>query len=145
MNTIPWGINQINLFSCGLIVYGGIISHRKEMEMTKSELIARIVNTSDAHAKAVQKTVDAKIMLNNATLALTEKVNSIYTSRDIKELGSNAEIRNANIAKETAEESNIVHNLNNVLENAKAQEAVTKLQFDQMKYIVRLLEVSVED
>ena len=37
--------------------------------MTKSELIARIVNTSDAHAKAVQKTVDAKIMLNNATLA----------------------------------------------------------------------------
>lgn len=115
------------------------------MEMTKSELIARIVQTSEAHAKAVQQTVDAKILLNNATLALTEKVNSIYTSRDIKELGSNAEIRNANIAKETAEESNIVHALTNTLETAKAQEAVTKLQFDQMKYIVRLLEVSVED
>jgi hypothetical protein len=113
--------------------------------MTKSELIARIVNTSEAHAKAVQQTVDARVMLNNATLALSEKVNTIYTTRDIKELGSNAEIRNANIAKETAEESLAVHNYNNTLEIAKAQEAVAKLQFDQLKYIVRLLEVSVED
>ena len=113
--------------------------------MTKSELIARIVNTSEAHAKAVQQTVDARVMLNNATLALSEKVNTIYTTRDIKELGSDAEIRNANIAKETAEESLAVHNYNNTLEIAKAQEAVAKLQFDQLKYIVRLLEVSVED
>ena len=113
--------------------------------MTKSELIARIVNTSEAHAKAVQQTVDARVMLNNATLALSEKVNTIYTTRDIKELGSNAEIRNANIAKETAQESLAVHNYNNTLEIAKAQEAVAKLQFDQLKYIVRLLEVSVED
>jgi len=113
--------------------------------MTKSELIARIVNTSEEHAKAVQQTVGARIMLNNATLALTEKVNTIFTTRDIKELGSNAEIRNANIAKETADESLAVHNYNNTFEIAKAQEAVAKLQFDQLKYIVRLLEVSVED
>jgi hypothetical protein len=115
------------------------------MEMTKSELIARIVNTSEAHAKAVQQTVGARIMLNNATLELSVKVNTIYTSRDIKELGSNAEIRNANIANETADESLAVHNCNNALEIAKAQEAVAKLQFDQLKYIVRLLEVNVED
>ena len=113
--------------------------------MTKSEVVSKIVASVEKHIDSIDKTVNTKIALNNASYALTEKINSIYNSRDVKELGSNAEIRNAKIALETIEESKTVLALENALEIARAEEIKAKAHVDQMRYIVRILEANIEE
>ena len=113
--------------------------------MTKSEVVSKIVASVEKHINSIDKTVSTKIALNNASYVLTEKIHSIYNSRDVKELGSNSETRNAKIAVETVEESKAVLALENALEIARAEETKAKAHVDQMRYIVRILEANIEE
>ena len=112
---------------------------------TKSEVVSKIVASVEKHIECIDKTVNTKIALNNASFALTEKINSGYNPRDIKELGANAESRNAQSSLETAVESRSVLELENQLEIARAEEAKAKAHVDQMRYIVRILEANIEE
>lgn len=127
------------------MVYDDILNPREVTTMTKSEVVSKIVASVEKHINSIDKTVNTKIALNNASYALTEKVHSVYNTRDVKELGSNAEIRNAKIALETAVESRSVLELENELEIARAEEIKAKAYVDQMRYIVRILEANIEE
>ena len=107
--------------------------------------ICEVASDIKEHINSIDKTVSTKIALNNASYALTEKIHSIYNSRDVKELGSNSETRNAKIAVETVEESKAVLALENALEIARAEEIKAKAHVDQMRYIVRILEANIEE
>jgi hypothetical protein len=128
-----------------LMVYGDILNPREVTTMTKSEVVSKIVASVEKHIFSIDKTVNTKIALNNASYALTEKIHTIYNSRDVKELGSNSETRNAKIAVETVEESKAVLALENALEIARAEEIKAKAYVDQMRYIVRILEANIEE
>jgi hypothetical protein len=127
------------------MVYDDILNPREVTIMTKSEVVSKIVASVEKHIFSIDKTVNTKIALNNASYALTEKVHSVYNTRDVKELGSNSEIRNAKIALETAVESRSVLELENQLEMARAEEIIAKAYVDQMRYIVRILEANIEE
>ena len=127
------------------MVYGDILNPSEVTTMTKSEVVSKIVASVEKHINSIDKTVNTKIALNNASYALTEKIHSIYNSRDVKELGSNSETRNAKIAVETVEESLSVLQLENELEIARAEEIKAKAYVDQMRYIVRILEANIEE
>lgn len=127
------------------MVYDDILNPREVTIMTKSEVVSKIVASVEKHIFSIDKTVNTKIALNNASYALTEKVHSVYNTRDVKELGSNSEIRNAKIALETAVESRSVLELENQLEIARAEEIKAKAYVDQMRYIVRILEANIEE
>jgi hypothetical protein len=127
------------------MVYDDILNPREVTIMTKSEVVSKIVASVEKHIFSIDKTVNTKIALNNASYALTEKVHSVYNTRDVKELGSNSEIRNAKIALETAVESRSVLELENQLEMARAEEIKAKAYVDQMRYIVRILEANIEE
>ena len=127
------------------MVYDDILNPREVTTMTKSEVVSKIVASVEKHINSIDKTVNTKIALNNASYALTEKIHSIYNSRDVKELGSNSETRNAKIAVETVEESLSVLQLENELEIARAEEIKAKAYVDQMRYIVRILEANIEE
>ena len=127
------------------MVYDDILNPREVTTMTKSEVVSKIVASVEKHINSIDKTVSTKISLNNASYALTEKIHSIYNSRDVKELGSNSETRNAKIAVETVEESKAVLALENALEIARAEETKAKAHVDQMRYIVRILEANIEE
>jgi hypothetical protein len=135
--------NKKNKFA--LMVYGDILNPREVTTMTKSEVVSKIVASVEKHIFSIDKTVNTKIALNNASYALTEKIHTIYNSRDVKELGSNSETRNAKIAVETVEESKAVLALENALEIARAEEIKAKAYVDQMRYIVRILEANIEE
>ena len=98
----------------------------------------------EKHVDAIDNTAQAKVNYNNASFALTDKVNTIYLNHDSKELGSNAEIRGAKIASLTSAEQQAIRTLENELEIARAKEARTKAEVEQMKYIIRALEAKSE-
>ena len=112
--------------------------------MNKNEVIAKFMAVVEKHVDAIDNTANAKVNYNNASFALTDKVNAIYLNNDIKELGSNAEIRGAKIASLTSAEQQAIRTLENELEIARAKEARTKAEVEQMKYIIRALEAKAE-
>jgi hypothetical protein len=112
--------------------------------MNKNEVISKFMAVVEKHVDAIDNTANAKVNYNNASFALTDKVNAIYLNNDIKELGSNAEIRSAKIASLTSAEQQAIRLLENELEIARAKEARTKAEVEQMKYIIRALEAKSE-
>lgn len=121
-----------------------IKEYRKVNTMNKNEVIAKFMAVVEKHVDAIDNTANAKVNYNNASFALTDKVNAIYLTNDIKELGSNAEIRGAKIASLTSAEQQAIRVLENELEIARAKEARTKAEVEQMKYIIRALEAKAE-
>ena len=113
--------------------------------MKKEEVIAKFMKSVSAYNKCIDETTKIKVEMNNAEFVLADKVASVYLQKDAKELGSNAEIRNANISLLTEEEQVIVRNLSNNLELAKARELKARNEVDQMKYIIRALEAQAEN
>ena len=113
--------------------------------MKKDEVIAKFMKSVSAYNKAIDDTTKIRVQLNNAEFVLADKVASVYLQKDAKELGSNAEIRNANISLLTEEEQVMVRNLSNDLELAKAKELKARNEVDQMKYIIRALEAQAEN
>ena len=109
--------------------------------MNKEELIAKYTDSVRAYNMAIDETTNIKVQINNAEFVLADKIASIYLEKDAKELGSNAEIRNANIALLTEAEKAMVRNLSNNLEFAKAQEIKARNEVDQLKYIIRALTI----
>ena len=112
--------------------------------MNKNEVITKFMAVVEKHVDAIDNTANAKVNYNNASFALTDKVNAIYLNNDIKELGSTAEIRGAKIASLTSAEQQAIRVLENELEIARAKEARTKAEVEQMKYIIRALEAKAE-
>jgi len=113
--------------------------------MKKEEVIAKFMKSITAYNKAIDETAKVRVSLSNAEYVLADKVASVYLQKDAKELGSNAEIRNANISLLTEEEQVMVRNLSNNLELAKAKELKARNEVDQMKYIIRALEAQAEN
>lgn len=109
--------------------------------MNKEDLIAKYVASVSAYNQAIDETTKIKVEINNAEFVLADKVASIYLEKDAKELGSNSEIRNANIALLTESEKALVRNLSNNLEFAKAKEIKARNEVDQIKYIIRALNI----
>ena len=112
--------------------------------MNHTEIVSKFMAYVEKHVEAIDSTAKAKVNLNNASFALTDKINAIYLNNDIKELGSNAEIRGAKIASLTSAEQQAIRVLENELEIARAVEARTRAEVDQMKYIIRALEAKSE-
>ena len=112
--------------------------------MNKNEIISKFMSIVEKHVDAIDNTANAKVNYNNASFALTDSVNAIYLNQDVKELGSNAEIRSAKIASLTSAEQQAIRLLENELEIARAKEARTKAEVEQMKYIIRALEAKSE-
>jgi thymidylate synthase len=112
--------------------------------MTKEEIISKFMKSVSTYNKAIDETAKIKVAHNEAEFFLADKVASIYREKDAKELGSNAETRNANIALMTSEEQKLVRDFENKLELARAKEQKARNEVDQMKYIIRALEAQAE-
>lgn len=113
--------------------------------MKKEEVIAKFMKSVTAYNKAIDETAKVRVSLSNAEYVLADKVASIYREKDAKELGSNAETRNANLAFLTETEQALVRNLSNNLELSRAKEQKARNEVDQMKYIIRALEAQAEN
>ena len=122
-----------------------IISHRtKELEMTKQEVITMFMNTVGQYTTAIDKTAESNINYKKSVYALEDAVNLIYRNIDAKELGSNAEARNAKVSEKTQDLIVAKREAEFQLESARANEARIKAEVDQIKYIIRALEVKEE-
>ena len=122
-----------------------IISHRtKELEMTKTEVIKMFMNAVDQYTKAIDKTAESNIQYKKSVYALEDAVNLIYRNVDAKELGSNAEARNAKVSEKTQDLIVAKREAEFQLETARANENRIKAEVDQIKYIIRALEVKEE-
>jgi thymidylate synthase len=126
-------------------IHDDIISHRsKELEMTKTEVITMFMGAVDKYTKAIDKTAENNINYKKSVYALEDAVNLIYRNVDAKELGSNAEARNAKVSEKTQDLINAKREAEFELEVARANESRIKAEVDQIKYIIRALEVKEE-
>lgn len=113
--------------------------------MKKEEVIAKFMKSVATYNKCIDETAKIRVQMNDAEFVLADKVATVYREKDAKELGSNAEIRNANLALLTETEQALVRNLSNNLELARAKELKARNEVDQMKYIIRALEAQAEN
>jgi thymidylate synthase len=122
-----------------------IISNRaKELEMTKTEVITMFMNAVGQYTTAIDKTAESNISYKKSVYALEDAVNLIYRNVDTKELGSNAEARNAKVSEKTQDLIVAKREAEYQLETARANESRIKAEVDQIKYIIRALEVKEE-
>jgi thymidylate synthase len=112
--------------------------------MTKTEVIKMFMNAVDQYTKAIDKTAESNINYKKSVYALEDAVNLIYRNVDAKELGSNAEARNAKVSEKTQDLIVAKREAEFELETARAKEARIKAEVDQIKYIIRALEVKEE-
>ena len=112
--------------------------------MTKSEVITMFMNAVGQYTSAIDKTAESNINYKKSVYALEDAVNLIYRNVDAKELGSNAEARNAKVSEKTQDLIIAKREAEFELETARAKEARIKAEVDQIKYIIRALEVKEE-
>ena len=112
--------------------------------MTKQEVINMFMSAVGKYTVAIDTTADNNIKYKKSVQALEDAVNLIYRNVDTKELGSNAEARNAKISEQTKDLITAKREAEYVLETARANEARIKAEVDQIKYIIRALEVKDE-
>ena len=112
--------------------------------MTKQEVINMFMSAVGKYTVAIDTTADNNIKYKKSLYALEDAVNLIYRNVDAKELGSNAEARNAKISEQTKDHITAKREAEYVLETARANEARIKAEVDQIKYIIRALEVKDE-
>ena len=112
--------------------------------MTKKEVINLFMSAVDQYTSAIDKTAESNISYRKSVYALEDAVNLIYRNVDAKELGSNAEARNAKVSEKTQDLIVAKREAEYVLETARANEARIKAEVDQIKYIIRALEVKDE-
>ena len=116
----------------------------KEFEMTKTEVINMFMKAVGQYTTAIDKTAETNIKYKKSVYALEDAVNLIYRNVDAKELGSNAEARNAKVSEQTQDLIVAKREAEYQLEVARATEARIKAEVDQIKYIIRALEVKEE-
>ena len=112
--------------------------------MNKQEVIASFMKAVGIYTQAIDKTADSNIAYKKAVYALEDAVNLIYREIDPKELGSNAESRNAKVSEKTQDLINAKREAEFTLETTRANESHIKAEVDQIKYIIRALEVKEE-
>jgi hypothetical protein len=112
--------------------------------MNKQEVIASFMKAVGIYTQAIDKTADSNIAYKKAVYALEDAVNVIYREVDPKELGSNAESRNAKVSEKTQDLINAKREAEFTLETTRANESRIKAEVDQIKYIIRALEVKEE-
>jgi hypothetical protein len=112
--------------------------------MNKQEVIASFMKAVGIYTQAIDKTADSNIAYKKAVYALEDAVNLIYREVDPKELGSNAESRNAKVSEKTQDLINAKREAEFTLETTRANESRIKAEVDQIKYIIRALEVKEE-
>ena len=112
--------------------------------MTKTEVITMFMSAVDQYTKAIDKTAESNIQYKKSVYALEDAINLIYRNVDAKELGSNAESRNAKVSEKTQDLIIAKREAEYQLESARANEARIKAEVDQIKYIIRALEVKEE-
>ena len=112
--------------------------------MNKEEVIASFMKAVGIYTQAIDKTADSNIAYKKAVYALEDAVNLIYREVDPKELGSNAESRNAKVSEKTQDLINAKREAEFTLETTRANESRIKAEVDQIKYIIRALEVKEE-
>jgi thymidylate synthase len=135
--------NIFNLLA--LHIQDDIISHQtEELEMTKTEVINMFMKAVGQYTTAIDKTAESNIEYKKSVYALEDAVNLIYRNVDAKELGSNAESRNAKVSEKTQDLIVAKREAEYHLETARANEARIKAEVDQIKYIIRALEVKEE-
>jgi hypothetical protein len=128
-----------------LNIHDDIISHQsKDLEMTKTEVITMFMNAVGQYTSAIDKTAESNITYKKSVYALEDAVNLIYREVDPKELGSNAEARNAKVSEKTQNLIVAKREAEYTLETARANESRIKAEVDQIKYIIRALEVKEE-
>jgi hypothetical protein len=126
-------------------IHDDIISHQtKESEMTKKEVINLFMSAVGQYTSAIDKTAESNISYRKSVYALEDAVNLIYRNVDTKELGSNAEARNAKVSEKTQDLIVAKREAEYLLETARANESRIKAEVDQMKYIIRALEAKEE-
>ena len=112
--------------------------------MNKEQAITSFMKAVKTYTNSIDKTAQANISYKKALYALEDAVNQIYRDVDVKELGSNSEQRNAKISAQTADLIIVKRELEYQLEVARAEESRAKTECDQIKYIIRALEVKDE-
>ncbi len=112
--------------------------------MNKHEAITSFMKAVNFYTKAIDSTANHNIKYKQAVYALKDAVNTIYRVSDLKELGSNAEVRSAKISEQTQDLILAKREAEYLLELARANESRTKAEVDQLKYIIRALEVKEE-
>jgi hypothetical protein len=112
--------------------------------MNKQDAITSFMKAVGLYTKAIDKTAESNIAYKKAQYALEDAVNLIYREVDPKELGSNAEARNAKVSEKTQDLIVAKREAEFQLETARANESRIKAEVDQIKYIIRALEVKEE-
>ena len=112
--------------------------------MTKQEVITMFMRAVGQYTTAIDKTAETNINYKKSVYALEDAVNLIYREVDPKELGSNAEARNAKVSEKTQNLIIAKREAEFQLESARANENRIKAEVDQIKYIIRALEVKEE-
>ena len=112
--------------------------------MNKTEVITMFMNAIGQYTSAIDKTAESNITYKKSVYALEDAVNLIYREVDPKELGSNAEARNAKVSEKTQNLIVAKREAEYTLETARANESRIKAEVDQIKYIIRALEVKEE-
>ena len=112
--------------------------------MTKQEVINMFMNAVGQYTTAIDKTAETNIKYKKSVYALEDAINLIYRTVDTKELGSNAEARNAKVSEKTQDLIIAKREAEYQLETARANESRIKAEVDQIKYIIRALEVKEE-
>ena len=69
--------------------------------MNKEQAITSFMKAVKTYTTAIDKTAKTNIAYKKAVYALEDAVNQIYRDVDVKELGSNAEARNAKVSEQT--------------------------------------------
>ena len=112
--------------------------------MNKEQAITSFMKAVKTYTTSIDKTAQTNIEYKKAVYALEDAVNLIYRNVDAKELGSNAEARNAKVSEKTQELIIAKREAEYLLETARANESRIKAEVDQMKYIIRALEAKEE-
>jgi hypothetical protein len=112
--------------------------------MTKQEVITMFMKAVGQYTTAIDKTAESNINYKKSVYALEDAVNLIYREVDPKELGSNAESRSAKVSEKTQQLIVAKREAEFQLETARANENRIKAEVDQIKYIIRALEVKEE-
>ena len=112
--------------------------------MNKHEAITSFMKAVSLYTKAIDLTANHNIKYKQSVYALEDAVNNIYRVSDLKELGSNAEVRSAKISEQTQDLILAKREAEYLLELARANETRIKAEVDQIKYIIRALEVKEE-
>ena len=112
--------------------------------MNKTEVITMFMSAVGKYTSAIDKTADSNINYKKSVYALEDAVNLIYRQVDPKELGSNAESRTAKVSEKTQDLIEAKREAEFILETARANESRIKAEVDQIKYIIRALEVKEE-